>query len=159
MGVDWHSRRPSPEAILRRVAQGKELYTVNTAVDAYNLVVINQRVSVGAFDLDQLHLPTNIRIARGGEKIDLLGKDESTELKTGEVTYSDQLGPYNLDFNYRDAKRTSVNENTTNLLINVDGIYDVDRVKVEKALLEAVANIQKYCGGQLEKMGIAVAKE
>jgi len=36
-GIDWHSRRPSPEALLRRIALNKRLYSVNTCVDAYNL--------------------------------------------------------------------------------------------------------------------------
>ncbi len=45
MGVDWHSRRPSPEALLRRVALKKGLYTINTCVDAYNLVVMKHCIS------------------------------------------------------------------------------------------------------------------
>jgi hypothetical protein len=57
MGIDWHSRRPSPEALLRRVAQGKDLYTVNTCVDAYNLVVMKHRISVGAFDHSSMSYP------------------------------------------------------------------------------------------------------
>lgn len=159
MGVDWHSRRPSPEALLRRVSQGKGLYTINAAVDAYNLVVIKHRVSVGAFDLNKLHLPTGLKIANGQEKIELLGKDEPMQLKTGEVFYFDQLGPYNLDFNYRDAQRTSVDEKTTDLLINVDGIHEIDRIMVEKVLLETVEMIQGHCGGKVEMLGIVPAKK
>ncbi|PJA55176.1 lysine--tRNA ligase, partial [Candidatus Roizmanbacteria bacterium CG_4_9_14_3_um_filter_33_18] len=40
MGIDWHSRRPSPEALLRRISQKKDLYQINTCVDAYNLIVM-----------------------------------------------------------------------------------------------------------------------
>jgi len=54
MGIDWHSRRPSPEALLRRISQKKDLYQINTCVDAYNLIVMKNRVSVGAFDDDKL---------------------------------------------------------------------------------------------------------
>lgn len=81
MGVDWHSRRPSPEALLRRVALKKGLYAVNTCVDAYNLVVMRNRVSVGAFDLDEVAFPTMLRFPKNNEKILLLGDTEPTVYK------------------------------------------------------------------------------
>ena len=112
MGVDFHSRRPSPEALLRRVALGKGLYAINTCVDAYNLVVMKYRISLGAFDADHMTLPCEVKVAGGGETIDLLGVDGVTTLKKGEVIYCDQIGPYNLDYNYRDAERTKITEQT-----------------------------------------------
>lgn len=154
MGVDWHSRRPSPEALLRRVALKKGLYTINTCVDAYNLVVMKHRVSIGAFDLDKIVFPTELRLAKEGEEILLLGDIEPTKYKNGEVAYFDKKGGYNLDFNYRDAQRTAVAENTKNLLINVDGIYDITPDKVEDVLNEAVDMVIKYCGGKLEIFGV-----
>ncbi len=158
MGVDWHSRRPSPEALLRRIVQGKDLYAVNTCVDAYNLIVMKYRVSVGTFDLKNLDFPVELCVAKGGEKILLLGNDEETEIKAGEVYYQDQTGPYNLDYNYRDSQRVSVNEDTEDIMINVDGVYDVGRPHVERALKETLEIIKKYCGGVIEVAGIIEAK-
>ncbi len=154
MGVDWHSRRPSPEALLRRVALNKGLYTINTAVDAYNLVVMKHRVSIGAFDLDKLEFPTVLRFAGEGEEIHLLGDKEPTAYKEGEIAYFDQNGGFNMDFNYRDAKRTAVTESTKNLYINVDGAYDISPKKVEEVLRDAIEIIIKYCGGELEVFGL-----
>ncbi len=154
MGVRWQSRRPSPEALLRRIALNKGLYTVNTCVDAYNLVVMKYRVSVGAFDLDKFKFPCELKIAKGGEKILLLGDEEETELKAGEISYFDQTGPYNLDFNYRDAQRTMVTDKTKNVFINIDGIYDVTPDKVQKSLNETLEMIQKYCGGEIIARGV-----
>jgi lysyl-tRNA synthetase class 1 len=153
-GIDWHSRRPSPEALLRRIATGKGIYSVNTCVDAYNLIVMKNRVSNGAFDYDRFKFPTVLRFARPGEKILLLGDDKPTEYKEGEVAYFDALGGYNIDFNYRDAQRTKVTEQTKNILLNVDGVYDVTREKVEQTLKESIDIIIKYCGGKLEIAGI-----
>lgn len=158
MGVDWHSRRPSPEALLRRVALGKELYSVNTCVDAYNLVVMKNRISVGAFDLDTLDFPTVLRFAKPGEKILLLGDEVETAYKESEIAYFDQKGGYNMDFNYRDAKRTAVTLDTKNLYINVDGVYDISPQQVEKTLKEACESIIKYCGGTLEDFGVITAR-
>ena len=153
-GVDWHSRRPSPEALLRSVSFKKGLYKINTVVDAYNLVVMKHRVSIGAFDLDKIEFSTVLRLAKTGEEILLLGDTEPTKYKEGEIAYFDKSGGYNMDFNYRDAQKTAVMETTKNLLINVDGVYDISPEKVEEVLKEAVDIIIKYCGGTLEIFGI-----
>lgn len=156
MGIDWHSRRPSPEALLRRVALKKGLYTVNTCVDAYNLLVMKHRVSVGAFDFDRVKFPTQLRFAQEGDEILLLGDNKSTMYTAKELAYYDQIGGYNIDFNFRDAQRTKVAEETKNLWINVDGIYNITPAQVEATLNEAVEKIVKYCGGKVEFQGVVV---
>jgi DNA/RNA-binding domain of Phe-tRNA-synthetase-like protein len=127
---------------------------VNSCVDGYNLAVIKNRVSAGAFNLDQIKLPTMIKAADGGETIEVIGEDEPIVINQGEVCYFDQIGPYNLDLNFRDAIRTAVDSDTKNLLINVEGVYDITRQQVEKTLQEVLDNITKYCGGKIKTAGI-----
>ncbi|MBI5127634.1 lysine--tRNA ligase [Candidatus Roizmanbacteria bacterium] len=157
MGLDWHSKRPSPEALLRRIALKKGLYEINTCVDAYNLIVMKHRVSIGAFDYDKLKFPTVLRFPKPGEEILLLGDKESTKYKQTDLAYFDQEGGYNIYFNYRDAQRTAVTENTKNIILNIDGIYDITRTQVEQSLKESIELIQKYCGGKIELAGIVSA--
>lgn len=154
MGIDWHSRRPSPEALLRRIAQKKGLYSVNTCVDAYNLVVLNNRVSVGAFDADNVKFPTVLRFAGEGDEILLLGDKEPTKYTSKELAYYDQDGGYNIDFNFRDAQRTKVTEDTKDIWINVDGVFDITTEQVQKTLEESIEYITKYCGGTVAFKGI-----
>lgn len=154
MGIDWHSRRPSPEALLRRIALQKGLYTINTCVDAYNIVVMRNRISVGAFDLDTIEFPTKLRHAKDREEILLIGDSEPTKYKETELAYFDQKSGYNIDFNFRDSQRTAVQESTKNLYINVDGIYGISLQEVERVLRETCDLIIKYCGGKLETFGI-----
>lgn len=158
MGIDWHSRRPSPEALLRRVALNKGLYSINTCVDAYNLVVMKHRISIGAFDFDEIKFPTELRFAKKGEEILLLGDSASTQYKDGEIAYFDQAGGFNIDFNYRDSRRTAVHVETKNLYINVDGIYEITPDKVEEVLKEAVDKVIKYCGGEILEFGIETGR-
>lgn len=157
MGIDWHSRRPSPEALLRRIALKKGLYTVNTCVDAYNLIVMKHKVSVGAFDLDALSFPTVLRFPKVDEEILLLGDTNPTSYKATELAYFDLSGGFNIDFNYRDAIRTAVQIDTKNLYINVDGIETITPQKVEEILKETCDTIMKYCGGTLETFGVEIA--
>jgi lysyl-tRNA synthetase class 1 len=160
MGVDWHSKRPSPEALLRRIATGKGLYNpINVCVDAYNLVVMRNKVSSGAFNADKIKFPCEVKIAKGGEKAIFIGDKESTTLEKGEVCYFDQVGPFNMDYNYRDALRSLVTEKTENLWINIDGVYDITPEMVLKTLEESITIIIKYCGGQVTEKGILVAND
>ena len=156
MGIDWHSRRPSPEALLRRIVLGKGLYMVNTCVDAYNLAVMRNRVSVGAFDFSLVQFPTTLRFALACDTILLLGDDTETIYTEKELAYYDKAGGYNIDFNYRDAKRTMVTEETKDIWINVDGIFDITPHQVEETLKESIVLIQKYCGGTLDFSGIVI---
>ncbi len=85
MGIDWHSKRPSPEALLRRVAQGKGLYQINTCTDAYNLIVMKHHISVGAFDLDTLKAPFELKRASSDDQIVLIGDNQPTSIVTDGV--------------------------------------------------------------------------
>ena len=158
-GVDLGSRRPSPEALLRRAVRGETFEPINTCVDAYNLIVMKNRISAGAFNLDEIKKPTRLDLAQGEEQTLYIGDDKPTVIKKGEICYFDQVGAYNLDFNYRDAVRTRVNEKTKNLWINLEGVYDISRHQVEQSLQEVIEIIQKYCGGTVEIAGIVEARK
>ncbi|MDD3647956.1 MAG: lysine--tRNA ligase, partial [Candidatus Dojkabacteria bacterium] len=153
MGVDLHSRKSSPEAMLRRVVEGEELYSVNTCVDAYNAAVLMTQISAGAFDLDKMKFPAELREAKEGESIKIIGGEEK-KLKKGEVCYFDETGAYNMDYNFRDADRTRVTENTKNLWINVEGVNQISRDQVADALRLTVDLITKFCGGKVELIGL-----
>lgn len=135
----------------------KGLFTINTCVDAYNVIVMKHRVSIGAFDLDAITFPTILRFPKQGEEILLLGDNEPTKYTEKELAYFDKIGGFNIDFNYRYAQRTAVELHTKNLYINIDGIYNITPVKVERFLKEACNMIIKYCGGTLEQFGIVPA--
>lgn len=160
MGVDWHSCRPSPEALLRRLATGKGLYPpINTSVDAYNLVVMKHRVSVGTFDADAIKFPCELRICQGGERGLFIGDKTDTKLTKGEVCYFDQIGPYNMDYNYRDAIRSLATEETKNIWINTEGVYEITPEQVQATLDETIQIVTKYCGGKVTEQGILLAQE
>jgi len=118
---------------------------------------MRNKVSVGAFDLDKIIFPTILRFPKKDEEILLLGDKEPTKYKETEIAYFDQKGGYNIDFNYRDSQLTAISNETKNVLLNVDGVYEIGRNLVEKTLKESIEEIIKYCGGTLELTGIATA--
>jgi len=142
-------RRPSPEALLRRLAQGKGMYNINTAVDAYNLAVIETGIGLGGFDLDAVKLPITLRFTQAGETMRLLGDDDLTTTKAGELAYADATQPITLDVNYRDIDATKITENTQNIILFADGAPMLTEVEVLDALKKGSEYIQNFCGGTI----------
>lgn len=150
-GVDWHSRHPSADALLRRIVQGKGLYNINTLVDAYNLAVLETKIALGAFDSDKLSLPVKLRFAKEKEQINLLGESEPTQINQGELVYSDQERIITLDLNYRDCNFTKITEKTKNIILYADGTPDISADEVMKGLEKGIELITQFNGGKLIK--------
>lgn len=150
-GVDWHSHHPSADALLRRVVLGKGLYNVNTLVDAYNLAVIDSKIALGAFDSQTLSLPVVLRLAKDGEEVNLLGEEETTKVKEGEMVYSDQSRIMTLDLNYRDCDYTKITTGTKNVVLFADGTPEISSEEVMEGLEKGIEYITKFCGGKRVK--------
>lgn len=146
-GVDLGKRRPSPEALLRRITAEKGIYTINTAVDAYNLAVVETGVALGGFDASQLVQPVTLRFAQEGESVWLLGDDAETTTQEGELVYADQEKILTLDLNYRDNSATKLTEKTTDILLYADGAPGLSTTEVVDALVKGAENIIRYSGG------------
>lgn len=67
--------RVSSEALIRRVRRGDELYHINSVVDVNNLVSVKSGLSVGSYDLGQVHGAIKLRKAERGEGYTGIGKD------------------------------------------------------------------------------------
>ena len=67
--------RVSSEALIRRVRRGDELYHVNSVVDVNNLVSVESGLSVGSYDMANIHGNITLRKAGKGEGYRGIGKD------------------------------------------------------------------------------------
>jgi len=156
-GIDWHSRRPTMEALLRRIAQNKPLFWINPLVDIGNLIAMKHHASQGIFDLDNLKTPTTMQKSIGGEKVLMIGDKKPITLKKGEICYFDQKGPFIVDLCWRDAQRTGATETTKNALFLSEAVYDISREELETTLTDLIKTVTKYCGGKVVEQGIITA--
>lgn len=151
-GVDYHSRRPSPEALLRRIVLGKGLYTINTAVDAYNLAVIETGIGLGGFNYKKIAPPIALRFSEAGEEMHLLGDDAPIKVKPGEIVYSDTEKMITLDLNYRDIDKTKITLETKDIILFADGGPNIDPQDVVATLKLGADYIVKFCGGSASEI-------
>jgi lysyl-tRNA synthetase, class I len=149
-GVKPSKNKPSPVALVSRLSNGKELPNINVAVDIYNAVAVKHQLAIGLFNVEKLTLPVELAFAKGGEEFHPLTGDKTASLMPGELCYFDGSGLVMArDFNYLDSKLSMVTDDTTNLLLNVDGNQNCSLEEVEACLAELEELLQKYCGGTL----------
>src|SRR5271155_2691399 len=73
-GMDPSKYRPSSEALLRRVVQGKGLYRVSNVVDVGNLGSIETGWPFGCYDHARIRQPVAFRHGAAGESYEGIGK-------------------------------------------------------------------------------------
>jgi DNA/RNA-binding domain of Phe-tRNA-synthetase-like protein len=155
-GVDPSSKRPSAEALVRRVISdpSKGLYSVNTVVDSYNLSSCEFQLPMAAYDLDRVEFPISLRFAAQEEKHLPIGQANFDKVKFGELVYGDKNKVLCRNFNYRDSDITKVTNATKNVVIFVDGCSSVTKDELKEAICSVTDRIIKFNGGQLVNRAI-----
>jgi len=147
-GIDPTKVRPAAEALIRRILANKQIPTINTLVDAYNLASIKTGVALAAFDRKELQGTLSMRAAKQGEEFLGIGMSKPMRLNGGEIIVHDDEKLVAV-YPYRDVERSKVTEQTKNIMLMVCGCPGI----VEAPLLEAqqVASdyITRYCQGKL----------
>lgn len=115
LGKDPTRYRSSAEALVRRIAQGKGLYQVNTVVDINNLISLETLCSVGSYDLAHLQPPVTFRIGQEGEPYEGIGRGPLNI--AGLPVFADQRGPCGSPTS--DSPRTMIRLETTRLMMVV----------------------------------------
>lgn len=115
LGKDPSRYRGSPEALLRRIAQGKGLAPVNTVVDAMNLASLATLHPFGLYDARFVAPPVVLRAGRAGERYVGIAKGEIN--LEGLPVLADTEGPFGNPSS--DSARAMVRADTTEVLLVV----------------------------------------
>ncbi len=108
LGKDPSRYRPSAEALLRRVVQGKGLYRVNNVVDALNLVSVTSGYSIGGYDAEKINGTITLERGRAGVPYEAIGRGA---LNIGGLpVLTDETGTFGSPTS--DSRRTMVTDAT-----------------------------------------------
>ena len=144
IGIDPTKIRPSSEALIRRILQGKNIPNINTCVDAYNLVSIKTNIAIGVFDRDRLIGNLILRSADEGEKFIGIGMDELKQLKGNEIVVADDEKIIAI-YPYRDSDETKVTLKTKNIVILICGVPGIEINILNDARGKAIEYITSFC--------------
>jgi len=140
----------SVEALTKRVLRGDEIYQINTLVDIYNLISLKYIMTVGGEDLEKIEGNLQLDFAGGDEEFIPLGSSEIENPKEGEVIYFDEKGVICRCWNYREADRTKLTENTKNAVIVIENNLPERKEEHLNALEEMKGLIEKFCNARVE---------
>ena len=141
-GLDPTRRRPSSEALLRRVLKGDPLPRVNTAVDICNWCSLEFQLPYGLYDLDRLEGDVVLRLGREGEAYPGIRKDDVHV--AGRMTLADAGGPFGNPTS--DSARTQVTPSTTRLLTVVFAPADLPRTDLDAVLRTTSDRTRQFTG-------------
>lgn len=142
-GEDPTKRKPSAEALAKRIRTGEPLPRLNAVVDCYNAVSLKHTLPVGGQDADCLAGEIVLRFAREGEPFIALG-GEAQETNEGEVVYADSEKILCRKWNYRDCESAKISERTRNFILVVDGAEGISIHEVEAAAKELCETLKRF---------------
>ena len=138
--------------MLKRVSQGKSLSPINPLVDIYNSISLEFGVPCGSEDLQKMDGTMHLGVAKGGESFRPLGVEEDEPALPGEVIYYDQTGAICRCFNWREAQRTMLTDETTDAVLVIEAVNADQAQRAQQAAEELQQRIKTELGVDAERM-------
>jgi DNA/RNA-binding domain of Phe-tRNA-synthetase-like protein len=148
--VDPTRYRPSSEALLRRVVQGKGLYRISNVVDVCNLCSIETGWPFGLYDRAHLDPPITMRLGETGESYEGIGKQ--TWHLAGRPVLVDARGPFGCPIS--DSTRTMIRESTASLLSVIFAPAAAPEEKVQKALEQYARRLESFASARTTRLSV-----
>jgi lysyl-tRNA synthetase class 2 len=150
-GAKPKEHRSSVENLYRMILKGGEIRHINKLVDIYNYISLKHMLPVGGEDLDKIHGDIELTFAGENEnEVILLGDKEAKKPHPGEVIYKDSISAICRRFNWREAERTKLTEETKNCIMVIEGLPPATREELENALVELAEMVKKYCNAEVK---------
>ena len=131
-GRDPGRTRVSSEALYRRIRQGKDLYRINSVVDANNLVSLETGFSLGSYDLARLEGGLLFRLGEAGEMYAGIGKDGIDLARL--PLLADARGPFGSPSS--DSQRAMISLESRDILTVIYGFSGQEEVEAALALAQ-----------------------
>ena len=138
----------SVENLSRRVLNGSTMGHINNLVSLYNTISLRYILPVGGEDVDKIVGDVLLTRADDGEAaVFLLGEKEARAPRAGEILYKDEVGAICRRWNWKEADRTKLTQETRNAFLVIEALPPVPRETVEMAIHELADLVRQYCGG------------
>jgi len=142
-GAKPQRTRNSLEALLRRAAAG--LPRVNRLTDIYNAVSVLHQIPLGGEDLSRYAGPARLVRAAGDEPFDTMADGIAVveHPEAGEVAWCDEAGVTCRRWNWRQARRTQLRDDTGTALFILDALDPVTGEALHAAASDLAARLAR----------------
>jgi DNA/RNA-binding domain of Phe-tRNA-synthetase-like protein len=150
-GLDPSKYRPSSEALLRRVIQGKGLYRVSNVVDICNLGSIEQAWPYGCYDRSRIRAPIAFRHGTAGETYEGIGKQ--TWHLDGRPVLADPDGPFGSPIS--DSTRSMITEPARDTLVVIYAPAATPDPALEQAMSRLRDRLAQFASAESSRSSIS----
>lgn len=144
IGIDPTKRRPSSEALLRRVRKGEGLPRINSMVDVCNWCSLEFQLPYGLYDAAHIEGDVVLRLGKEGESYPGIRKDDVHV--GGRITLADNRGPFGNPTS--DSARTMVTPATTRALVVVFAPRDIDARQLDRVVQITAQRMEEFTGAK-----------
>jgi DNA/RNA-binding domain of Phe-tRNA-synthetase-like protein len=147
--MDPSKYRPSSEALLRRVVQGKGLYRVSNVVDICNIGSIETGWPFGCYDRARISAPIELRHGLAGESYEGIGK-KMWHLE-GRPVLADAPGPFGSPIS--DSTRSMITESATSTLTVIYAPAQASSILLEATMQKLCERLAQFAGARATRSG------
>ena len=144
VGIDPTKRRPSSEALLRRVRKGEGLPRINSMVDVCNWCSLEFQLPYGLYDAAHIEGGVVLRLGKEGESYPGIRKDDVHV--GGRITLADDRGPFGNPTS--DSARTMVTPATTRALVVVFAPREIDTRQLDRVVQITAQRMEEFTGAR-----------
>jgi DNA/RNA-binding domain of Phe-tRNA-synthetase-like protein len=144
VGIDPTRRRPSSEALVRRVRKGEGLPRINSMVDVCNWCSLEFQLPYGLYDAAHIEGDVMLRLGREGESYPGIRKDEVHV--EGRITLADSRGPFGNPTS--DSARTMVTPATTRALVVVFAPREMEPRRLDHVVGMTAQRMEQFTGAR-----------
>ncbi|HEV2490270.1 MAG TPA: phenylalanine--tRNA ligase beta subunit-related protein [Candidatus Acidoferrales bacterium] len=141
-GVDPSKYRPSSEALLRRVVQGKGLYHISNVVDLSNLGSIETGWPYGLYNRAKISPPIVLRHGTAEEKYEGIGR--RVWHLAGRPVLADAEGPFGSPIS--DSTRTQIAEGVSEVLTVIFAPAGTPGAAIQAAIEKQAKRLSVHAG-------------
>ena len=140
---------PSAESLIKLIHRSGQFPKINTAVDAYNIVVTIKYLALGVHDFDKLGDKIVFRFSEKQEPFTPVGGDHVKFTQPGDFLYSDENHVLAW-LDSKDSELVKLTKETKNIVIIIQGTPYTKKEYNLTAIEDACKIITKFCGGTYE---------
>ena len=142
VGIDPTKRRPSSEALLRRIRKGDALPRINSMVDVCNWCSLECQLPYGLYDVAHIEGDVVLRLGVVGESYPGIRKEEVHV--AGRITLADSHGAFGNPTS--DSARTMVTTATTRALVVVFAPREMDARRLDRVVDLTAQRMHEFTG-------------
>lgn len=144
VGIDPTKRRPSSEALLRRVRKGEPLPRINSMVDVCNWCSLEFQLPYGLYDAARIEGDVKLRLGAPGESYAGIRKDDVHV--GGRITLADRVGAFGNPTS--DSARTMVTTSTNRALVVVFAPHETDPRHLSHIMAVTAQRMTEFTGAE-----------